>query len=191
MADRRCVRCERLLYPWHPPDKVLCTTCSPHREVPRVPQFRCCDCWAATDGDSRCPACKKRLAARRKQRTQQYALEGRCTRCGKEALPALRMCSGCRSYSLQRFDRFRNARCCLTCGKQLVAQDESFQNCLVCRIRHRRVARELYELRIAQGMCARCGKRPPVRHLTSCQACADAWAKKYADKKARKGSRAP
>lgn len=28
-SSRRCVRCQRLLYPWHPVDKPLCTTCSP------------------------------------------------------------------------------------------------------------------------------------------------------------------
>lgn len=90
--DRRCVRCERLLFFWHPIDKPLCTTCSPH-QGPAAP--------------------KRGRQARLKA--------GGCARCGKPRAPGHKsFCEAhreahCRYVRQSAYRRYHNL--CTICGE--------------------------------------------------------------------------
>jgi hypothetical protein len=117
--DRRCVRCERLLFFWHPVDKPLCTTCAPSQGAAARPKLK------PTDKNAH----RRAFLARRVEARQ-------CVRCAKPVAEGHRsMCEEHRSahcaYMRKAAARRRNGLCTL-CGRPKPAASASKPRCPVC-----------------------------------------------------------
>ncbi len=80
-----------------------------------------------------------------------------------------------REYMREYMRRRRAARSpvayCPMCGK-IKAQDEEKAVCAKCREKQNRAVKALRRKRAEEGLCVRCGKRPPEAGRSLCAECA-------------------
>lgn len=114
----------------------------------------------------------------------QYCKEnGICVRCRKEkAEPNRVMCKKCAEKERKRVAENREAlrlmKICPRCGSNKLFGDEKM--CIECRekmyeynLSHRGSSNKNYnKIRKENGLCIKCGKRPPVQGKTKCSMCA-------------------
>lgn len=118
----------------------------------------------------------------------EYDKAGRCTNCGGERLPGLKLCERCRQYRISYNAALRNSRkdigLCPLCGEP---RDQDTALCSKCL----KYYRHYYKIRrndlIENGLCF-CGK-PLAPGRRSCSACLDRQRKNSKQQRAARKNR--
>lgn len=165
--DRRCVRCERLLYPWHPIEKALCTRCSAERKQPRKPTWTeslgppvtCVRCAepVATGGRLLCPE-HQRQNLQHLQREGYLVAHNLCVSCRRPTNNEHKKCAECRKKHGR--SAIPRARRCLRAGCDQPKSVRSKTYCEAHRLEFNQYINRRAR-RIAQGLCTICGKAKP------------------------------
>lgn len=139
----------------------------------------------------RCDMTQKEISARHYKTRKQNGL---CPRCGKPLDREGHYCSKCvekqRIYQKETRDFYRKNNICTVCGKVEVPKSEKI--CPECRAninsqrkpltyeqkkrygeRFKKQQKSLYQKRIEQGICTRCGKRKAEYGRKKCKICLD------------------
>lgn len=99
-------------------------------------------------------------------------MAGRCTDCGRPAVPGHTQCAEHLRRRSEYWHRITAARrqhaLCIRCGDRA---EPGRTMCSWCAAKQREANREQRELAIARGLCVTCRKRPHSPGMRTCEAC--------------------
>jgi hypothetical protein len=144
----------------------------------------CVACKKQTDnGLTTCDSCSERERVLAKMSRKARKAAGLCVGCAGKPRPNRTLCAKCAKASADRAATHRK-RCkkrgsCIKCGKMALM---GITLCIDCRQKridykrkdkrnYREMSRQRRARYAAQGLCRRCGKRPPATGKTSCEPC--------------------